>query len=103
MSKQMNKMMKKAQKMQSQMMKAQEELAEKEIEGTAGGGMVKVVLNGSQEMKSIQIDPEAVDPDDVEMLEDLVLAAYAEAGRKAKELSDDMFGGITGGMNIPGM
>ncbi|ERP31282.1 YbaB/EbfC family nucleoid-associated protein [Chitinivibrio alkaliphilus] len=103
MSKQMNKMMKKAQKMQAQMMQAQEELAERKIVGTAGGGIVRVTLNGAQEMQGVSISPEAVDPDDVEMLEDLVLAAYNDANKQAKEMSEDLFGGITGGMNIPGL
>ncbi|MGM0443779.1 MAG: YbaB/EbfC family nucleoid-associated protein [Fibrobacterota bacterium] len=103
MSKQMNKMMKKAQKMQAQMMQAQEELGQKEVEGTAGGGMVKIVLDGSQNMKKIAIEPDAVDPDDVEMLEDLVLAAFNDANKKVKDLSEDLMGGITGGLNIPGL
>lgn len=98
-----NKMLKQAQKMQAQVMKAQEELQKKEIEGTAGGGMVKVVLNGSNQLVSIKINPEVVDPKEVEMLEDLILAAHANALEKIKELSESTFGSITGGMNIPGL
>ncbi len=102
MAQNMNKMLKQAQKMQSQLMKAQEEMNDKEVEGTAGGGMVKVLLAGSQELKSINIAPDAVDPDDVEMLEDLIMAAFKNAYDEVKKLNDDTFGSITGGMNIPG-
>lgn len=98
----MNKMLKQAQKMQAQMMKAQEELQAKEFVGSAGGGMVTVSMNGAQELTSIKISPEAVDPDDVEMLEDLVLAAFHKAQEEVKSASDSAFGGITGGLNIPG-
>ena len=101
--KNMNKLLKQAQKMQTEMMKAQEELQGKEVEGSAGGGMVKLVLNGKNELISIQINPEAVDPDDVEMLEDLIIAAHANAAEKIKEMSDSTFGAISGGLNIPGM
>lgn len=103
MAKSMNKLMKQAQKMQAQMMKAQEELAQKNVEGTAGGGMVKVVMNGSNEVVSVSINPEVVDPDDVEMLEDLVVAAIKNAQEQVKELSDATMGSMTGGLNIPGM
>jgi DNA-binding YbaB/EbfC family protein len=103
MSQNINKLLKQAQKMQSQMMKAQEELAKKEIEGTAGGGMVKVLLNGSGDLQSIKLDKQAVDPDDVEMLEDLIVAAFKNAQEKIKEISSSTFSGITGGMNLPGM
>lgn len=98
-----NKMIKQAQKMQAQVMKAQEELQKKEVEGTAGGGMVKVVINGSYQLVSIKINPEVVDPKETEMLEDLIQAAHANAIEKLKELSDSTFGSITGGMNIPGL
>ncbi|KMQ51287.1 DNA-binding protein, YbaB/EbfC family [Chitinispirillum alkaliphilum] len=101
--KNMNKMLKQAQKMQAQMMKAQEELGKTEVEGTAGGGMVKLVLNGRNEMVSININPDAVDPDDVEMLEDLIIAAYSNASEKIKEISDSTMGSISGGFNLPGM
>lgn len=103
MAKNINKMLKQAQKMQSQLMKAQEELNQKEIEGTAGGGVVKVVLNGAQELQSVKIDPEVVDPDDVEMLEDLIAAAFQNAQERIKELSNNAFGGLTDGLNIPGL
>lgn len=95
--------MKQAQKMQAQLTKAQEDLNKKEVEGTAGGGMVKVVLNGAQELQSISLNPEVVDPDDVEMLEDLIIAAFNNAQEKVKEISNSAFGGLTSGMNIPGI
>ncbi|HHU91679.1 MAG TPA: YbaB/EbfC family nucleoid-associated protein [Halanaerobiaceae bacterium] len=98
-----NKLMKQAQQMQAQMAKMQEELEEKTLEATAGGGVVKVVVNGRQEFLDIKIDPEAVDPDDVEMLEDLILAAVNEALRKVQDMINQEMGKITGGMNIPGM
>jgi DNA-binding YbaB/EbfC family protein len=98
-----NKMIKQAQKMQAQVMKAQEELQKKEVEGSAGGGMVKVVLNGGYQLVSIKINPEVVDPKETEMLEDLIQAAHANAVEKLKELSESTFGSITGGMNIPGL
>ena len=101
--KNMNKLLKQAQKMQSQMMKAQEELGQKEVEGTAGGGIVKVVLNGRNEMVSVKINPEAVDPDDVEMLEDLIVAAHSNASEKLKEISESTYGSISGGMGTQGM
>ncbi|MBD3319946.1 MAG: YbaB/EbfC family nucleoid-associated protein [Chitinivibrionales bacterium] len=103
MAKNINKLLKQAQKMQSQMMKAQEELHQKQIEGTSGGGMVKVVLNGANELISISLNKEAVDPDDVEMLEDLIVAAFTNAQEQIKELSQDTFGNMNAGMNIPGL
>jgi DNA-binding YbaB/EbfC family protein len=99
----MNKLLKQAQKMQAQMMKAQEELVKKEVEGTAGGGMVKVMLSGDGSLQSIKLDKQVVDPNDVEMLEDLILAAFNNAQEKIKELSSSTFGNITGGMKLPGM
>ncbi|MBS4024642.1 MAG: YbaB/EbfC family nucleoid-associated protein [Clostridia bacterium] len=99
----MNKMMKQVQKMQADMAKMQEELAERTVEATAGGGAVKVVANGKQEVVSIAISPEAVDPDDVEMLQDMILAAVNEALRKAQEMVSGEMGKITGGMKIPGL
>lgn len=99
----MGKMMKQAQKMQAQMAKMQEELAEKTVEASAGGGVVTVVANGKQEIVSINIKPEAVDPDDVEMLEDLVLAAVNEAQKKSQEMVSSEMSKITGGMKIPGL
>lgn len=103
MSKNINKLIKQAQKVQAQMMKAQEDLQKKEVEGSAGGGMVKVVLNGANQLVSIKIDPEVVDPKDVEMLEDLIVAAHSNAMEKIKEMSESTFGSITGGLNIPGL
>ncbi|ADL11583.1 YbaB/EbfC family nucleoid-associated protein [Acetohalobium arabaticum] len=99
----MSKMMKQVQKMQSQMEDVQEELAEKKVEATAGGGVVKVVANGQQEIVDISIEPDAVDPDDVEMLEDLILAATNEAMRKVQDMASEEMGKLTGGMNIPGL
>jgi len=97
------KMMKQAQKMQRQMMEAQEALADERVEGTSGGGTVKVVADGQQNVIEIRIDPEAVDPDDVEMLEDLVLAAVSEALRKSRDLAEERMGAFTKGMKIPGL
>lgn len=99
----MQKMMKQVQKMQADMARMQEELGTREVEGTAGGGMVTVVVNGKQEVMSIKIKPEAVDPDDVEMLEDMVLAAVKEAMRKSQDMVTEEMGKITGGMKIPGL
>lgn len=84
-------------------MKMQEELAEKTVETAAGGGMVKVVANGKQQVLSIQIEREVVDPDDVEMLQDLILAAVNDALTKAQEMVSAEMSKITGGMNIPGL
>ncbi|MHB1362256.1 MAG: YbaB/EbfC family nucleoid-associated protein [Thermoleophilia bacterium] len=97
------KMMKQVQEMQKQMVKAQEELANQEVEASAGGGMVTVVATGDLKIKSIKIDPGAVDPDDVEMLEDMALAATNEALRSAQELASSRMNGLTGGLNIPGL
>jgi hypothetical protein len=99
----MNKMMKQVQDMQKQMVKAQEELATLEVEASAGGGMVTVKVSGDLKINSIKIDPGAVDPDDVEMLEDMVLAAVNEALRSAQELASSKMSGVTGGLNIPGL
>lgn len=102
MAKNVNKMLKQAQKMQSQLMKAQEKLNQEKVEGTAGGGMVKIILNGAQELQSVSLNPEVVDPDDVEMLEDLIVAAFQNAQEKVKELSDGTMGNLTAGMKLPG-
>ncbi|MGM9571079.1 MAG: YbaB/EbfC family nucleoid-associated protein [bacterium] len=99
----MNKMMKQVQEMQKKMMQTQEELKNKTVEATAGGGVVKVTANGHNQILNVTIDPSAVDPDDVEMLQDLVTAAVNEALRKAQELMTKEMGKITGGMNIPGL
>ncbi len=103
MAKNMNKILKQAQKMQAQFMKAQEDLNRETVEGTAGGGMVKVVLNGAQEIQSVSLNREVVDPDDVEMLEDLIVAAFQNAQEQVKDLSNSKMGNITSGMNIPGL
>lgn len=89
--------------MQKQMMEIQEELADRTVEATVGGGMVTVVANGQQDILSIRIDPEVVDPNDVEMLQDLVLAAVNEAHRKAQELMTQEMNKLTGGLKIPGL
>lgn len=99
----MNQMMKQVKKMQEQMMKAQEELGSKTVEGSAGGGVVTVTVNGHKKLTNIVIKPEAVDPDDVEMLQDLVLAAVNDAMTKADELANQDMGKFTGGMKIPGL
>ncbi|MGD9474579.1 MAG: YbaB/EbfC family nucleoid-associated protein [Eubacteriaceae bacterium] len=99
----MNNMMKQVQKMQQDMAKLQAELEEKEVEATAGGGAVKVVATGKKNIVSINISPEVVDEDDLEMLEDLVMAAVNEALVKADEMVNSEMAKITGGMNIPGL
>ena len=99
----MQKMLRQAQKMQADMAKMQEELKSMTVEADAGGGMVKVTATGAQEIVKVSINPEVVDPEDVEMLEDLVLAAVREALQKSVELSANEMGKITKGMNIPGM
>ena len=99
----MNQMIKQAQKMQEEMLKAQAEIEEKTLEASAGGGAVTVTINGKKELQSIKISPEAVDPDDVETLEDLILSAVNEAMRQADELAAGTMGRVTGGMNIPGL
>ena len=100
---QYNKMMKQVQKMQADMAKMQEALAEEMVEASAGGGMVTVQVTGSIEIKSIKIDPAAIDPEDVEILEDMIMAATNEALRSAQELANKKLGGITAGLNIPGL
>ena len=89
--------------MQARLLKMQEELAEETIEATAGGGVVKAVVTGQQKLVSIEIDPSAVDPEDVEMLQDLVVAAVNEALTKAQEVAAQRLSGLTGGMKIPGL
>ena len=95
--------MKEAQKLQQQMEKIQDEVAQKKVEATAGGGMVTVEANGKQEVVSIKIDPEVINRDDAQMLEDLVLAACNEALRKSRELMQQELGKLTGGLRIPGL
>ncbi|OEU66379.1 MAG: nucleoid-associated protein [Desulfobacterales bacterium S5133MH16] len=99
----MGKMMKQAQELQSKMLKLQEEMADKTVETTSGGGMVKVVANGRQQLLSIQIEKEVVDPDDVEMLQDLILAAINDALIKSQEMATEEMSKLTGGLNIPGL
>jgi DNA-binding YbaB/EbfC family protein len=92
-----------AQQMQTQMAQAQQELAETTLEATAGGGAVRVVITGAQEVRSIEIDPSAVDASEVEMLQDLVVTAINEAINRSKELERERMGSIAGGMGMPGM
>ena len=99
----MKQMMRQAQKMQAELAKAQEEIKTMTAEATAGGGMVKVVANGDMTVDSIVIDPEAVDPEDVEMLQDLVAAAVNEALRGVSEISSQRLNAATGDLNIPGL
>jgi nucleoid-associated protein EbfC len=96
-------MMKQAQKLQAQMLRLQEELAEKTVESSSGGGMVTVVANGRQQIVSIKIEREVVDPEDVEMLQDLIQAAVNDALTKAQEMVSSEMGKLTGGLNIPGL
>ena len=96
-------MMRQLQQMQAQMENTQAEVEESVFSATAGGGMVTAEVNGKKELLSIKIDPEVVDPDDVEMLEDLVTAAINEALSKAAKTMEDKMGALTGGMNIPGL
>lgn len=99
----MGKFLKEAQKMQSKMTKVQEDLALKKVEASAGGGMVKVEMNGAQEVVSIKIDKEVVNPNDIEMLETLIQAAVNEAARKSREMVQEEMAKVTGGFNIPGL
>jgi nucleoid-associated protein EbfC len=99
----MGNMLKQAQKLQSQMTKLQDELAEKTVEAASGGGMVKVVANGKQQIVSIRIEKEVVDPEDVEMLQDLMVAAVNEALAKSQEMVSEAMGKLTGGLKIPGL
>lgn len=95
--------MKQAQKIQAEIAKVQEELAQKTVEASAGGGMVTVVVNGKQEIVSIKFEPEVVDANDVDMLQDLVVASVNEALRKSQEMVSEEMRKITGGLNIPGL
>ena len=99
----MQQLARQAQKLQQQMAKLQEELETREYEASAGGGMVTVKVNGKHEVLGIEIKPEAVDPDDVEMLQDLVLAAVNEAMRQATDTTEREMGKVTGGLNMPGL
>ena len=95
--------MKQAQQMQRRMAELQEELENMQVEASAGGGMVTAVVSGKQQLLELKIDPTAVDPDDVEMLQDLVTAAVNEALKKSQQMSQDEMGKLTGGVNIPGL
>ena len=99
----MKQMKRQAQKMQKELNKAQEEIATMSFEATAGGGMVTAVASGDMAITSLTIDPDAVDPEDVEMLQDMVVAAVNEALRGVSELSNQRMSAVTGGMNIPGL
>ena len=96
-------MMKQVQKMQAKMAEVQAELEKATVEGTSGGGMVKVIANGKHEIMSISIDPEVVDKNDVEMLQDLILAAVNAARQKVQDMQAEQMSGLTGGMKIPGL
>ena len=99
----MNNMIRQAQKMQEQMLKAQESLGEKIFETSVGGGAVNVKVNGKKELVELNISPDTLDPEDVEMLQDMIMSAVNEALRKADEEAAQSLGSITGGMNIPGL
>ncbi len=103
MAKGMGNLMKQAQQMQAKMAKMQEEVGKRTVEAAAGGGMVKVVVTGKQEVLSIDIEPEVVDPDDIEMLQDLILAAVNQALRESQAMMTDEMSKLTGGLKIPGM
>lgn len=99
----MQKMMKQVQKMQADMAKLQDELGDKTIEVSAGGGAVKIVMTGKQEVKDIIVDPEILNPDEVDMVQDLLIAAFNEALRKSQDMASQEMGKITGGLKMPGM
>jgi DNA-binding YbaB/EbfC family protein len=103
MKKGLGQMMKQAQKMQAQILKIQEEMAERTVEASSGGGMVSVTANGKQEVLSVRIEREVVDPEDVEMLQDLVVAAVNEALKKAQEMVAEEMAKVTGGLQLPGL
>ena len=99
----MNQMMKQVQKMQQDMMEAQEQLAQQTVEASAGGGMVTVTVSGDLVVKQIRIDPEAIDPEDPELLQDMVMAGVNEAIRQAQEMAASKMGGLTGGLDLGGL
>jgi len=99
----LNKMMKQVQQMQAEMMEAQEKLKDETVEASAGGGMVKVKMTGDLNLTELKIDPEAIDPEDAEVLEDMVTAAVNEALRAAQDLAQSKLGGATGGLGLPGL
>ena len=96
-------MLKQMQEMQGKIAEIQAEMETMEVEGTAGGGMVKVVANGKHEIKSVTIDHEVVDPEEIEMLQDLIVAALNQAGQRASEMQAEKMSSLTGGLNIPGL
>lgn len=97
------KMLKQIEQMQANMMKAQEELSDVVVEGSAGGGAVVVSMNGHQQVQNVTIDPEFVDPEDVETLQDAILAAFQDAQNKTQEVAQQKMGAATGGLNLPGL
>ena len=99
----MNKFIRQAQELQSKLAKAQEELSNTTLEVSSGGGAVKITINGQQQIQSVKISPEVINPDDVELLEDLVLTAVSEAIAKSQEAAAERLGGLTGGLKIPGL
>jgi nucleoid-associated protein EbfC len=99
----LNKMMKQVQQLQNEMLEAQEKLKDEIVEASAGGGMVKVKMTGDLELRELRIDPEAIDPDDAEMLEEMITAAVNEALRSAQELAQSKLGGAAGGLGLPGL
>jgi DNA-binding YbaB/EbfC family protein len=99
----MGQIMKQAQKIQSKMAKLQEDLGDRTVESSSGGGMVTVIANGRQEILSIEIDQEVIDPDEIEMLQDLIIAAVNDALSRARDMVNEEMGKLTKGMNIPGM
>ena len=103
MPKGMGDMMKQVAKMQRKMEEIQQQLAEERVEGSAGGGMVKVIANGNQEIIEVKIEKEVVNPDEIEMLEELIVSAVNQAREKAAELQAQSMGALTGGLNIPGL
>ncbi len=98
-----NKLMKQAQQMQAKMTKAQEELESKEVTAEVGGGQVKVLMNGKHRLKSIEIAPEALDPDDIEFLQDLIIAAVNEGAKNVDAMVEKEMGSVAGGLNLPGL
>jgi len=103
MAKGLGNIMKQAQQMQAKMARVQQELEKREVEATAGGGMVTAKVNGKQELLTLQIEKDVVDPEDVEMLQDLVMAAVNEAIKQSQQMVQEEMGKVTGGMNIPGL
>ena len=101
--KNMSSMMKQAQNLQKKMIETQQDLATKTVEATAGGGMVRVIANGGQKIESIELEKEVVDPEDIEMLQDLILAAVNDALKKSQDMVASEMNKLTGGMNIPGL